>query len=115
MSDNQDSQNNNVPTQESATDTQAIKTLKYHMTQTAKDILETPKKSTPPYNNKPFIKNIVNAPLNQIIADVQKRRLSFAQQANKKTVGKTEVKQNRKMLAQQIIFWSFSLRIIVFI
>jgi len=44
MSDNQDSQNGDIPTQESATDTPVIKTLKYPMTQTAKDISEPPKK-----------------------------------------------------------------------
>ena len=47
MSDNQDSQNNDNPTQESAIDTSNQDT-KYLMTQTAKDILEPPKKSSPP-------------------------------------------------------------------
>ena len=47
MSDNQDTQNNDIPTQESATDTSNQDT-KYHMTQTAKDISELLKKSSPP-------------------------------------------------------------------
>ena len=47
MSDNQDTQNNYIPTQESATDTSNQDT-KYLMTQTAKDISEPPKKSSPP-------------------------------------------------------------------
>lgn len=46
MSDNQDTQNNYIPTQESATDTSNQDT-KYLMTQTAKDISEPPKKSSP--------------------------------------------------------------------
>lgn len=65
MSDNQDSQknNNNIPAQESATNTSNQDT-KYLMTQTAKDISEPPKNGSLHCSNKSFIKSTVNAPLN---------------------------------------------------
>ena len=103
MSNNQDLQNNDIPTQEQTTNT-SNQYAKMSYTSNGERYIRTIEEKQPHI----IIKNFVNTPLNQIIADIEKNgNHQLPNNPTKKQLVKHMQSKIEKMLAQQIIFGLF--------